>query len=61
MLVEGPLWFPLAEAEDGDPRSRGDLVSESGKALLEHEEGLPQFDLRELAQIMVYNANLGAC
>lgn len=34
----------------------------TGKALLDHEEGAPnQFVLWELAQIMVYNANLGAC
>lgn len=33
-----------------------------GKALLEHEEEAPnQFVLWKLAQIMVYNANLGAC
>lgn len=52
----------MAEAEVGEPRERGDLASGSRKALLEHEEGTPnQFVLWLLAQIMVYNANLGAC
>lgn len=58
----GPVWFPLAEAEGGEPWGRGGLALESiFKALLGHEEGAPnQFILWELAQIMAYNVNLEA-
>lgn len=37
-------------------------LGRGGKALLGNEEGAPnQFVVWEMAQIMVYNANLGAC
>lgn len=56
------MYVPLAEAEGGEPLGRGGWALGSGKALLDVEDGAPnQFVLRELAQMMVYNANLGAC
>lgn len=54
MCVEPPMVSPDWRLEVGNPGP--------GKALLEHEEEAPnQFVLWKLAQIMVYNANLGAC
>lgn len=62
LLMEEPACVSLAEAEGGEPWGRGGQALGSGKALLGVEEGAPnQSALWKLAQMMVYNANLGAC
>lgn len=54
--------FPLLKLKVEDPEEGMAWLGKGGKALLGNEEGAPnQFVVWEMAQIMVYNANLGAC
>ena len=61
-LLWNPWYSPCWSWRWGTLRKRWPGWGEGGKALLGNEEGAPnQFVVWEMAQIMVYSANLGAC